>query len=453
MTKPLSAFTFALALAMAAPIASYAQEGEDPFAMGVAAYEAGDYAAAADLWGPLAEDGVPEAQRNLAQLYRLGLGVERDNERAYELYVAAAEQDSVEAQVNTAFLLLTGEGVEKDSRQAAMWFARAADQGNALAQFNLGLMYEKGVGVSRDRALARELYRLAGNQGQERALARLDAIEADLPPDGGESARRARDEAREAEVAREEAAERERQPAEAEVARVRERARAEEEAERRERMEQAEAEAKTGPILMMERVAEAEEPQEPEEPQQDEAAVAAVENAEAAFDRTDAPISAPPAPRKPVLAATLAPAPAPMPAPRAAPAPMPMPAPRAVPVAPPAPAPVPAPASIRPAMSAATGEAAYARGDFQGALRALVPLARAGDPDAQFLLGRMFNRGEGVQLDHFRAYSFWRSAAAGGNVRAATALANFSGRYAPEDLARAEAFYQEQRRLGVMPSR
>ena len=83
-------------------------------------------------------------------------------------------------------------------------------------------------------------------------------------------------------------------------------------------------------------------------------------------------------------------------------------------------------------------------GEFRRTLDLLVPLARGGMPHAQFMLGRMFNRGEGVNIDHFQTYSLWRSAASKGSERAATALANFAGRFASEELARAEAFYQSQ---------
>jgi len=444
MTKHISVLTFALALAMASPLTVQAQDSA-ALAKGTAAYEGGDYQAAADIWAPLAEDGEPEAQRNLAQLYRLGLGVDKNDERAFELYTAAAEQNSVDAQVNVAFLLLTGEGVEKDSKQAALWFAKAADQGDALAQFNLGLMYEKGVGVRQDRKLARELYRLSANQGQKRALARLDAIEGDLPPDGGEQARRERDEAEDTSNQKAEAAERARKRQEADVKRLQERAAAEEEEKRRSTMEKAEAEAKTGPILMIEKVEEPEDTEMAEKPGTDDAdekprdtvasadgrtgdttAIMAMEKAEAASG--DAPTTTPPARRKPQVTAQVAPAPRQFTQPRMI---------QTVPLVQPA-----QPMTQRQQVMAA--EAAYARGEFRQTLDLLVPLARGGMPHAQFMLGRMFNRGEGVNIDHFQTYSLWRSAASKGSERAATALANFAGRFASDELARAEAFYQSQ---------
>ncbi len=422
MTKPLSALTFALALAMAGTLTATAQD-DDAFSRGVAAYEKGEYTVAAELWTPLAEDGAPEAQRNLAQLYRLGLGVERDNARAYELYTAAAEQNSVEAQVNAAFLLLTGEGVSKDPKQAALWFAKAADQGDALAQFNLGLMYEKGVGVPQDRDTARELYQLSANQGQKRALARLDAIEDDLPPDGGGNARREREEAKARNEERKATDDRERKRQQEDVKRVTERAQAEKDAEEETKIEKRRAEAKTGPILIIEKVG-------GKTDDTDETAETARNAEQAALAETrQAPNGTPPVRRKPANRGTAA-------ATDGGTAPG---------------------AALRTTASDRSrsvrirqvkdAETAYRRGDFRTSARLLMPLAQSGMPAAQFWLGRMFNRGEGVQLDRYEAYSLWRSAAASGSEQAATALANLSNRLGQEELNRAESYHQRKLQL------
>ena len=50
--------------------------------------------------------------------------------------------------------------------------------------------------------------------------------------------------------------------------------------------------------------------------------------------------------------------------------------------------------------------AAYRRGDFESALAQLVPLAKAGETDAQLHLARMYSEGEGVNVDRVQAY-FW----------------------------------------------
>ena len=48
------------------------------FTNGAAAYNRGKYAIALEVWRPLTHSRDPAAQRNLAHLYRMGLGVAQD---------------------------------------------------------------------------------------------------------------------------------------------------------------------------------------------------------------------------------------------------------------------------------------------------------------------------------------------------------------------------------------
>jgi hypothetical protein len=107
---------------------------------GLAAYDAGDYAAAREEWRPLAESGDAEAQAALAGLFVQGLGVPFDSQRA------------------------------------ARWFRRAADQGHTIAQLNLGDYYARGRGVPLDLAQAWFWLGLAARQGNRWAETRRDAI-------------------------------------------------------------------------------------------------------------------------------------------------------------------------------------------------------------------------------------------------------------------------------------
>jgi TPR repeat protein len=54
-----------------------------PFEDGVTAYERNDHSTALRHWRPLAEQGNPAAQSNLALMYAKGQGVPRDYVRAY----------------------------------------------------------------------------------------------------------------------------------------------------------------------------------------------------------------------------------------------------------------------------------------------------------------------------------------------------------------------------------
>jgi hypothetical protein len=122
-----------VALMAIAPIgAAYA----DPLDDAVAAYDRDDYAAALNLWRPLAEQGNARAQA--------GLG----------------------------FLYANGHGVPLDAAEAARWYQLAAAQGDALAQGSLGFMYEHGEGVAGDLVRAHAWFGLAavGSVGALRDL-------------------------------------------------------------------------------------------------------------------------------------------------------------------------------------------------------------------------------------------------------------------------------------------
>lgn len=125
-----------------------------PLEEGMEAYNAQDYIRALQLWRPLAEQGNPEAQYDLATMYAEGKGVAASDLIAAVWYQRAADQGVAMAQYNLGVSYAEGLGVRKDDAAAAKWFRRAADQGVAYAQLNLGLMYAAGRGVPQDNVQA-----------------------------------------------------------------------------------------------------------------------------------------------------------------------------------------------------------------------------------------------------------------------------------------------------------
>ena len=89
------------------------------------AYDRADYATALKVWLPRAQEGDPEAQNTVGDIYQKGSGLAPD----YTL--------------------------------AAAWYQKAANQGYSPAEINLGLLYEKGLGVPRDQLKALDWYRRA----------------------------------------------------------------------------------------------------------------------------------------------------------------------------------------------------------------------------------------------------------------------------------------------------
>ncbi|MDD2870210.1 tetratricopeptide repeat protein, partial [Neomegalonema sp.] len=144
----------ALIVGLGAPLTPLAAQaaGED---VAAAAFERRDFAEAAALWEERANQGDMEATSQLGNLYRLGLGVRRDPERARNLLRLAADAGVSEAQISLGLMHVKGEGLPVDAAEGARWIRRAADQGDAAGQYNLALLHENGLGVPRDLGQAR----------------------------------------------------------------------------------------------------------------------------------------------------------------------------------------------------------------------------------------------------------------------------------------------------------
>lgn len=125
-----------LAVTACAPAYNAARFKAD-FAHGVAAYDAGDYAKAAKYWEPLADRYDLAAMRNMGNLYRRGLGVEKDPEKALAFYEAAAKRGFAPAQYAAAMMHVSNDGVVYNGEQAIIWLTRAAKAGFEPAKAQL----------------------------------------------------------------------------------------------------------------------------------------------------------------------------------------------------------------------------------------------------------------------------------------------------------------------------
>jgi hypothetical protein len=122
-----------------------------------------------------AEQGLANAQYNLAWMYANGVGVEKSDAEALHWYRAAAEQGLANAQYNYALMFLNGIGVDKDPAEALRWCQTAAEQGLANAQHNLAWMYVNGVGVEKNPTEALRWCQAAAEQGHAIAQRELPA--------------------------------------------------------------------------------------------------------------------------------------------------------------------------------------------------------------------------------------------------------------------------------------
>jgi len=97
------------------------------------AYQAmldGEAAVALSLWQQAAEQGSVTAMLNLGQVYRLGQGVDQDDEAAVGWYVRAAQQGSQVAQYNLLLMEREGRAQDTDLRAA---YAQSTASGSSIA--------------------------------------------------------------------------------------------------------------------------------------------------------------------------------------------------------------------------------------------------------------------------------------------------------------------------------
>lgn len=174
--KILGGTVIAVALTLSGP-----QMGLAGFDEAVKAYEIGDFKSAYEQWLPLAENNDPAAMRNLGHLYRKGLGVDLDFEKAMSWYMRAADIGFDRAQANVGTMHLKGQGVPQSYVKASEWFAKAARNGHTISQYNLGLLYEHGKGVEKSASKALGWYNLAAKAGHPEALNKLSILVARKP--------------------------------------------------------------------------------------------------------------------------------------------------------------------------------------------------------------------------------------------------------------------------------
>jgi hypothetical protein len=117
--------------------------------------------------------GAPRAMVDLAECYRNGDGVAKDESQAVYWFRRAADLGNATAMVFLGYMYQEGEGVDKSDAEAVKWFQKAADKGNSSGLYNLATKYERGEGVGMSQETAVELYQKAAGMGNVEARRRL----------------------------------------------------------------------------------------------------------------------------------------------------------------------------------------------------------------------------------------------------------------------------------------
>jgi hypothetical protein len=144
---------------------------------GVKAWQAGDYAAAVREWRPLADKGDADAQYNLGQAYRFGMGVPKDLAITRSWLQKAAQQGHEHAQNGLGLLLFdTGKRAE-----AMPWIRKSAARGDPRAQYVLGTAMFNGDFAPKDLPRAYALMTRAASRGLPVAADTLTQMDGLIP--------------------------------------------------------------------------------------------------------------------------------------------------------------------------------------------------------------------------------------------------------------------------------
>lgn len=99
---------------------------------------------------------------NMAQLYREGLGVDKDMEKARDLYHRAYEAGYTDAMVLCGDTYLEGTAdTEPDYKNALICYQKAVFRRCPYASYRLGWLYHEGLGVEQDSVKAWDYYQKA----------------------------------------------------------------------------------------------------------------------------------------------------------------------------------------------------------------------------------------------------------------------------------------------------
>jgi uncharacterized protein len=158
-----------LMLSLAAPVAA------GPLDDAKAAFRREDYAAALQLFRPLAEQGNVESERIVGSMYKYGWGVPQNYVEALKWLRKAADQGDSLAQLQMGEIFYAGgAGVPQNYTEAMKWYLKAVDNEHdivtqAQAQFMLGFMCLKGEGLTQDFVAAHMWFNLSAARGALRS--------------------------------------------------------------------------------------------------------------------------------------------------------------------------------------------------------------------------------------------------------------------------------------------
>ena len=146
MKQAAHAIILAISVALATPGWAEIEEARDLM-------EAGEFEAAREALLPAARSGNADAEELIGVMYALGLGVEKDPERAFEWYLRSSMKGHPGAQSGIGWYYELGIGMPApDLVRAYMWYGLSAIGGDPDAVLSLEEIQKKMTQDEIDRA-------------------------------------------------------------------------------------------------------------------------------------------------------------------------------------------------------------------------------------------------------------------------------------------------------------
>lgn len=135
------------------------------------AYDRANYATALKIWLPRAQEGDPDAQTYVGEIYEKGLGIQADYNIASQWYRKAAEQGNSRAAINLGYLYEAGLGVDQDLSQAMNWYRAASGLTDGTVEYVSSLeKVKRKQAVVDQKLLTEEVARLKVELSNQKAL-------------------------------------------------------------------------------------------------------------------------------------------------------------------------------------------------------------------------------------------------------------------------------------------
>jgi len=127
----------------------------DMLQLGNFAFQEQRYEDAFNWYQHAANQGLSEGQFYLSQLYQRGQGVEKDETMAVQWMEKSAKQGFAKAEYEYAMMLEFGRGVSKaNAGKVARWYQKAAEKNHPDAMLKLSKLYHNGLGFRKDESKA-----------------------------------------------------------------------------------------------------------------------------------------------------------------------------------------------------------------------------------------------------------------------------------------------------------